>query len=142
MASNPQGGKPVDALVERYAGMKEEITAIRASASSSDRSVTVQAGPGGSVIDVQLTEQALRTGSGRALSSSIMSALRLAVADAAKQQAEIVARYVGDRPVAARVLATQQEILGDKIEAGEREKELLRDKQGGGEYLRLYGNGE
>jgi DNA-binding protein YbaB len=141
MASNPQTGKPADALVERYAGMKEEITAIRASASSSDRSVTILAGPGGAVLDVQLTEQALHSGSGRALSGSIMSALRLAVADAAKQQAAIVARYVGDRPIAAQVMATQQDILGDKIEAGEREKERL-DGQGRGDYLRLYGNGE
>jgi DNA-binding protein YbaB len=142
MASKPQTGKPADALVERYSGMKEEITAIRASASSSDRSVTILAGPGGAVLDVRLTEQALHTGSGRVLSSSIMSALRLAVADAAKQQAAIVARYVGDRPVGAKVMTTQQDILGDKIEAGEREKERIGGQQGDGDYLRLYGNGE
>ncbi|HEV3356029.1 MAG TPA: YbaB/EbfC family nucleoid-associated protein [Pseudonocardiaceae bacterium] len=143
MDPNPQAGKPVDALVERYAGMKEEITEIRAKASSSDRSVTVVAGPGGSVLDVQLTEQALRTGSGRVLSSSIMSALRIAVADAAKQQATIVARYAGNSNVVAKVMAAQQEILGDKIAAGEQEQERLGgQQQGGGDYLRLYGSGE
>jgi DNA-binding protein YbaB len=119
--------KGIDALAERYAGMKEEITAIRATASSPDRFVTVVAGPGGGVMDIQITEEALQGASARQLSSSLMSTLRIAVADGARQQAEIVQRYVGDRiNVAERVMATQKEILGDKIEAGEQEEERLR----------------
>lgn len=139
MASNPWGppasstpsvpsvGKSgIDALVERYAGMKEEITAIRASSSSPDHSVTVTAGPGGAVIDIKITDDAMR-GSAQALGSSIMSALRLAVADGARQQAAIVQRYVGDRfNIVDRVMATQKEILGDKIAAGEEEEERLK----------------
>lgn len=123
----PPGAKSgVDALVERYAGMKQEISAIRATASSPDRAVTVVAGPGGAVLDVRLTDQAMR-GSARALGGSIMSALRLAVADGARQQAAIVQKYVGDRTnVVDRVMATQREILGDKIKAGEEEQERLR----------------
>lgn len=125
--STPSAGKSgIDALVERYAGMKEEITAIRASSSSPDRSVTVTAGPGGAVIDIKITEDAMR-GSAQALGSSIMSALRLAVADGARQQAAIVQRYVGDRMnIVERVMATQKEILGDKIAAGEEEEERLK----------------
>jgi len=110
--------------------MKEEITAIRATSSSPDHSVTVVAGPGGAVLDIQITEQALQSGSARQLSSSIMSALRLAVADGARQQAAIVQRYVGDRMnIVDRVMATQKEFLGDKIEAGEQEEERLREQQ-------------
>jgi DNA-binding protein YbaB len=130
MASNsPIGKSGIDSMVERYAGMKEEITAIRASSSSSDRSVTVVAGPGGAVIDIKITDDAMR-GSAQALGSSIMSALRLAVADGARQQAAIVQRYVGDRlNIVERVMATQKEILGDKIQAGEEEEEKLRAQQ-------------
>lgn len=130
MASNsPIGKSGIDSMVERYAGMKEEITAIRASSSSSDRSVTVVAGPGGAVIDIKITDDAMR-GSAQALGSSIMSALRLAVADGARQQAAIVQRYVGDRlNIVERVMATQKEILGDKIQAGEEEEERLRAQQ-------------
>lgn len=125
----PPGAKSgIDALVERYAGMKQEISAIRATASSPDRAVTVVAGPGGAVLDVRLTDQAMR-GSAQALGGSIMSALRLAVADGARQQAAIVQKYVGDRTnIVDRVMATQREILGDKIKAGDEEQERLRDR--------------
>lgn len=126
-SSTPKSG--IDSMVERYAGMKEEITAIRASSSSSDKSVTVIAGPGGAVIDIKITEKAMQ-GSAQALGSSIMSALRLAVADGARQQAAIVQRYVGDRiNIVDRVMATQKEILGDKIQAGEEEAERLKEQQ-------------
>lgn len=125
-SNNPMGNSGIDSMVERYAGMKEEITAIRASSSSSDHSVTVVAGPGGAVLDIKITDAAMR-GSAQSLGSSIMSALRLAVADGARQQAAIVQRYVGDRlNIVERVMATQKEILGDKIQAGEEEEERLK----------------
>ena len=126
----PSAGKPgIDGLVDRYSGMKEEISAIRASSSSSDRSVTVTAGPGGSAIDIKITDVAMR-GSAQALGSSIMSALRLAVADGARRQAAIVPRYVGDRMnIVDRVMATQKEILGDKIQAGKEEEDRLKAQQ-------------
>jgi DNA-binding protein YbaB len=132
MASGPSGSagsSGLNALVERYAGMKDEISAIRATASSPDRSVTVVAGPGGAVLDIKLTEQAMRN-SAQQLSGSIMSALRLAVADGARRQAAIVQKYVGDRTdIMDRVMATQQEILGDKIKAGDEEADRLRARQ-------------
>jgi YbaB/EbfC DNA-binding family len=113
----------------RYTEMKNEITAIKASVSSADRSVTVVAGPGGSVLDVQLSEQAFGSGSPRSLAGSINSTLRLAVAEAARKQAEIVQKYVGDRlNILDRVMATQEELLGDKIEAGDKEQQRLTEQ--------------
>jgi DNA-binding protein YbaB len=132
-----------DEQVGRYAEMKNEIAAIKASVTSSDKAVTAVAGPAGSVLDIQVSEQALRSGSAKKLSSSIMSALRLAVADVARQQAEIVQRYVGDRlNIRDRVMAAQQELLGDKIEAGEQEQQRLAEQsrpapeEDGGSVLR------
>lgn len=120
---------PVEDRMSRYLEMKDEITRIRATANSTDRAATVVAGPGGSVLDLRLSEQSFGSSSPKALAGSIMSALRLAVADAARQQAEIVQRYVGDRlNIAERVLATQQEVLGDKIEAGDAERERLAEQ--------------
>ena len=128
-SNNPNGKSGIDSMVERYAGMKEEITAIRASSSSSDHSVTVVAGPGGAVLDIKITDAAMH-GSAQALGGAIMSALRLAVADGARQQAAIVQRYVGDRlNIVERVMATQKEILGDKIQAGEEEEARLKAQQ-------------
>ena len=122
-ASGPTGA---DKQLDRYAAMKDEIARIQATATSADRAVTVVAGPAGAVLDIRLSDHALRPGAARALSGSIMSTLRLAVADAARQQAEVVQRYVGDRlNIVGRVMATQQELLGDKIEAGEQEKQRL-----------------
>jgi DNA-binding protein YbaB len=132
VSSKPSGqDSVVDERLGRYADMRDEIAAIKAIANSTDRTVTVVAGPAGAVLDVRLTEQAVRTGSAASLSASIMSALRLAVADAARQQAEIVQRYVGDRlNIVDRVMKTQQDLLGDKIEAGEQEAQRLAATQG------------
>lgn len=110
----------------RYAAMKDEIARIQATATSPDRAVTVVAGPSGAVLDIRLSEHALRPGAARSLNGAMMSTLRLAVADAARQQAQVVQRYVGDRlNIVDRVMATQQELLGDKIEAGEQEQQRL-----------------
>ena len=112
----------IEGRLAHYAEMKDEIAAIKATVRSSDRAVTVIAGPGGSVLDVRLAESAFGSGSPQTLGGAINSTLRLAVAEAAKQQAAIVQRYVGDRlNIMDRVMATQQAILGDKIKAGEAE---------------------
>jgi DNA-binding protein YbaB len=118
-------GEEADRL-GRYGEMKIEIAAIKVSVSSADRAVTVVAGPGGAVLDVRLSADAFRAGSAHTLSGTIMSTLRLAVADAARRQAEIVQRYVGDRlNIVDRVLATQQELFGDRIAEGDAERERL-----------------
>lgn len=97
-----------------YGEMKEEIAAIKATVSSSDRAVTVVAGPGGSVVDIQVSDDALRGGTTNAktLGRSITSTIQLAIAQAAKAQAEVVQRYVGDRMnILDRVNAVQQEFF-------------------------------
>ena len=101
----------VDDRFEQLAGMRSELESLEVSASSPDRSVTVVAGPGGSVLDVRLTEDALRLG------ATIMSTLQDAIAEAARQQAGIVQEYVGDdAPVLDQVLETQAEVTGVPVE--------------------------
>ena len=97
------------------ARMREEITAIEESATSSDKTVTVTAGPGGAVTNVSFTQEAMRL-SAIQLSSTVMSTLRQAVAAAARKQAEIVQGHVPEGDVLERVLQTQEEMLGTSIE--------------------------
>jgi DNA-binding protein YbaB len=110
-----------------YAEMKEEITAIRATVSSQDRAVTVVAGAGGSVVDIRVADEALRDANPQTLGRSIMSTIQLAIAQAAKAQAEVVQRYVGDRMnILDRVNAVQQEFF-DK--AKEEDARQAREEQ-------------
>lgn len=124
--------------------MKEEIAAIRATVSSPDRTVTVTAGPGGTVYDIRLSEQVMQSPA-QVVSGSVMTTLRLAVAEGARQQAAIVQRYMGDRlNILQRVMATQQELLGDKDDKTEKQnaEQNRRGSGSGGDYLRLYGSDE
>lgn len=108
--------KNVDDRFEQLAGMRGELESLQVSATSPDRSVTVVAGPGGAVLDVRLTDDALRLGA-QQLGASIMSTLRDAVAGAAREQASIVQEYVGDdTPVLDQVLETQAEAMGVPVE--------------------------
>jgi DNA-binding protein YbaB len=128
-------------VTERYAGMKEEIAAIRATVSSPDRTVTITAGPGGTVFDIRLSEQVMQSPA-QVVSGSVMTTLRLAVAEGARQQAAIVQRYMGDRMnILRRVMATQQELFGDKGEKKDAAQSQRRSGSGG-DYLRLYGSDE
>lgn len=133
---SPPSASGQENVTERYAGMKEEIAAIRATVSSPDRTVTVTAGPGGTVFDIRLSEQVMQS-TPQVVSGSVMTTLRLAVAEGARQQAAIVQRYMGDRMnIIERVMATQQELLGDK-------KEAEPNRRGsGGDHRRFYGSDE
>jgi DNA-binding protein YbaB len=106
----------------QYAEMKEEISAIRATVSSQDRTVTVVAGAGASVVDIQVADEALRDATPQTLGRSIMGTIHLAIAQAAKAQAEVVQRYVGNRMnILDRVNAVQQEFFDKaKEEAAQR----------------------
>ncbi len=95
-----------------YGEMKAEISAVRATVSSQDRAITVVAGAGGSVLDVQVADQALRGANPQTLGRMIMGTIQQALAKAAKAQAEVVQRYVGDRMnILERVNAVQQEFF-------------------------------
>ena len=108
--------KNVDDRFGQLAEMRGELESLQVSATSPDRTVTVVAGPGGAVLDVRLTDDALRLGA-QQLGASIMSTLRDAVAGAAREQAGIVQEYVGDdAPVLDQVLETQAEALGVPVE--------------------------
>lgn len=108
LESLKEAGRRVEQQMSGLGDMKEQVAGIEARAMSEDRSVTVVAGPGG-VTDIQLTQEALRR-SPNQLSGAIMTTLREAVADAARQQADVVQEFLPDSDVRARVLRTQQEM--------------------------------
>ncbi|GAA0504741.1 hypothetical protein GCM10011581_33680 [Saccharopolyspora subtropica] len=105
-----EAGRRAEERMGDFGRMREEISALQASATSADRSVTVTAGPGG-VTDIQFTADALRQ-TPTQLSDTVMSTLRQAVAEAARMQAEIVQEYLPDSDVRDRVLRTQEELFG------------------------------
>ncbi|SDN14441.1 YbaB/EbfC family nucleoid-associated protein, partial [Allokutzneria albata] len=120
-----------------YDGMRERIADLEATAHSPGRDVTVTAGPGGSVKNIEFTDRALQQ-SPQALSATVMATLRTAVAAAARQQAAVVQEFVGDdMNVLDQVLQTQSEMLGVPVD------QLTADLPGSApprsEYLRgLY----
>ncbi|MCO1581318.1 YbaB/EbfC family nucleoid-associated protein [Crossiella sp. SN42] len=109
-------GRKAEARLAAYDGMREEIAAVEAVATSPDRGVTVTAGPGGAIRNIQFTEEALRRGP-QALSATVMATVQAAVAEGARRQAETVQRYVGeDLNILDQVLETQAEVLGVPVE--------------------------
>jgi DNA-binding protein YbaB len=92
--------------------MQRELAELEAVATSPDRSVTVVAGPSGSIKDIRVTDVAMRQ-SPQALSAALMSTLRQAVAEAARRQAGIVETTFGDEMhLTEQVLETQAELFG------------------------------
>lgn len=95
--------------------MRERIGSVSATATSTDKAVTVTAGPGGAVTDIQFTQEALNQSPSQ-LSATALSTVREAVADAARQQAEIVQEYAPDGDVLERVMSAQEQMLGTTVE--------------------------
>ncbi|SFW46458.1 YbaB/EbfC family nucleoid-associated protein [Amycolatopsis australiensis] len=104
---------------DRFAGvgaMRQELTELRASASSPDGGVTVVTGPGGAVLDVKFTDAALAKGP-QALSATLLTTLREAVGEAARRQAVIVQEHMGDGlGLVDQVLETQAVAFGTSVE--------------------------
>ncbi|MDT8915286.1 YbaB/EbfC family nucleoid-associated protein [Amycolatopsis sp. PS_44_ISF1] len=106
----------------RWAGvgdLQEQIARVRTSVTAPDGTVTVVAGAGGTVTDVQLSPEALRLDPAR-LSATIMGTLREAVAGAVRQQAGIVDEAFGDTlgiDVSEQVREAQAEAFGTTAEA-------------------------
>ncbi|WP_158844873.1 hypothetical protein [Saccharothrix deserti] len=70
------------------------------------------AGPGGSILDIQLQPDAQRIPA-HALSRTIMSTLQQAVADSARRSAEVVQEFAGDQiDIVARVNKVQEDVFG------------------------------
>ncbi|OZM74867.1 hypothetical protein CFN78_01235 [Amycolatopsis antarctica] len=96
--------------------MQAEIGALEATATSPDRTVTVVAGPGGSVTDIRIADGAMRQ-DGRALANTLMATLREAVAESARKQAVVVDQHMGGSlGLTEQVLETQAEVLGTSVE--------------------------
>jgi DNA-binding protein YbaB len=96
--------------VDRFALMQQEIGAIETAETSRDGAVTVVAGPSGAVRSITISPSAMSM-SAPALSRLVTTTFQQAVARAARQQAEIVQRYAGDRTdIAARVNKVQEEL--------------------------------
>lgn len=91
--------------------MGQEVADLEAQATSPDGTVTVVAGPGGSIKDIRFSKDARKHGEAQ-LSSVVMSTLRQAVATSARSQAAIIERYAGPGlGVLDQVMAAQQEAL-------------------------------
>ncbi len=93
--------------------LSERISAVEAKVTSADKAVTVTAGPGGSVTNIEFTKDATKL-SPIQLSSTVMSTLRQAVA-----QAGIVQEFAPEGDIAERVRRTQEEVLGVSTEPGD-----------------------
>lgn len=96
------------------ADMQKQIAQVHSVATSPDRHVTVTAGAGGMVTDIELSPGAMRLAPAE-LSATIMSTLRQAVAMAVQQQAGIVDEAFGDAfgvNTAERVRQAQAEAFG------------------------------
>ncbi|WP_206787540.1 YbaB/EbfC family nucleoid-associated protein [Amycolatopsis sp. MtRt-6] len=110
------GIRNADARFAGLGAMRQELTELRASASSPDGGVTVVTGPGGAVLDVKFTDAALAKGP-QALSAALMTALREAVGEAARRQVVLVQEHLGDDlGLVDQVLETQAEAFGTSVE--------------------------
>ncbi|AUI63275.1 YbaB/EbfC family nucleoid-associated protein [Amycolatopsis sp. BJA-103] len=106
--------KKAETQFAKVGEMQAELAELESVAASPDRSVTVVAGPGGSVKDIRLSPEALRQ-QPQQLAAAILSTLHTAVADAARKQAGIVDEQFGGTfhlNVEEQVLEAQAEALG------------------------------
>lgn len=104
-----EAGRRAEEQMGDFGRMREQISELQVSSTAPDRSVTVIASPGG-VTDIQFTQDAMRKSPGE-LSSTVMSTLQQAVAEAARRQADIVQEYVPDSDVREQVLRTQEQLF-------------------------------
>ncbi|OQO91056.1 YbaB/EbfC family nucleoid-associated protein [Saccharomonospora piscinae] len=108
--------RKVDDQLAGVGRMRSEIAALEATVSSSDRSVTVVAGPGGSIKDIRLDERAMAQ-QPQALSSALLSTIQEAVAEAARQQAGVVDEHMGgELNLTDQVVETQAQLFGTSPE--------------------------
>lgn len=108
--------KQVDNPLERVGLMQSELAELTASATSPSGKVTIVAGPGGSIRDIQLTEDAVRQPAA-ALAAELRATVQQAVAAAAREQAQVVDRHMGGQlDVYDRVMENQAEAFGTTID--------------------------
>lgn len=96
-------------LFGKVEAAREKLQALTARASSPDGSVTVVAGSGGIVQSVQLADDATRTNAAT-LAAAINTTIQQAIADATRQQLEIVREAGGGAVTAEQILGPQAKL--------------------------------
>jgi DNA-binding protein YbaB len=84
------------AQVARYHQIRAALEQLRVTATSSDRSVTVEMAAGGAIVDLRLTAQAMSK-TPETLSGAILEAIRAGLAKVAEQTAARVEPLTGRR---------------------------------------------
>lgn len=97
---------------ESYQRMSEELKDVTGTASSPDGAVTVVTDASGTVKNIEFTE-AIRTASPAGLSASVVHTIASAQAAAARSQAEVIRRGLGDTTLLDRVLDEDAALFGD-----------------------------
>ncbi|GGU84054.1 YbaB/EbfC family nucleoid-associated protein [Lentzea flava] len=107
-----EASRKAEQRIAGYQTMKEEMSALRTAVTSPDRAVTVVAGPGGSILNVEFRPEALRL-SPQVLGRAVTGTIQQAVAQSARASAELVQRFAGDQiDIAARVNKVQEDVFG------------------------------
>ncbi|GAA3584566.1 hypothetical protein GCM10022222_81570 [Amycolatopsis ultiminotia] len=96
---------------EAYQRVVGELKDVSGRATSPDGVVTVIAGPGGVISSVTFTERAGETDPS-VLSADVMRAIGQAQAAAARTQADVVRRGLGDTELLDRVLDSDERLFG------------------------------
>lgn len=108
--------KRIESPMQGIEQMKEELAALESSVTSPRGGVTVIAGPGGSIKDIRITDEAGKQ-PGAMLANEIMTTLRQAVAASARAQAAIVDQHSGAQLGAMdRVLQNQADAFGTTVD--------------------------
>jgi DNA-binding protein YbaB len=90
------------AQVAQYHQIRAVLEKLRVSASSADRSVTVEMAAGGAIVDLRLTQQAMSK-TPDTLAKTILEAIRLGLAQVAEQTAAQVEPLTGRRVDVAKI---------------------------------------
>jgi DNA-binding protein YbaB len=84
------------AQVAQYRRIRDVLEKLRVSATSTDRSVTVELAAGGAIVDLRLTRQAMAK-TPETLASTILEAIRIGLAEIAERTTAEVAPLTGRR---------------------------------------------
>ncbi|OQO94868.1 YbaB/EbfC family nucleoid-associated protein [Saccharomonospora piscinae] len=101
------------ARAESYQRMTEELVAVTGTASSPDGVVTVVAGPDGAVKEITFSDR-VREAQPSALSATVLHTIAQARVIAARAQADVVRRGLGDTDLLDKVLAEESQLFGDR----------------------------
>lgn len=103
------------AQVAKYHQIRAALEKLRVSASSGDRSVTVELAAGGAIVDLRLTQQAMSK-TPETLASTILEAIRLGLAEVAERTTAEVEPLTGRRVDVAAIAQGRLPSLGGSAE--------------------------